>query len=580
MHPKNWNLSLLIRYFIAIFLGIYSCCLYTSAKAANPVASALNTVDPGLLGQQLSKAPIALTGKQTGAALTKAPSEISAVPAGAEKISFLLRRVELTGNTIFSNAELEAIFKPYLNHTITLAKFFALTQAVTDKYQKAGYFLSKAIIPPQSIEGGKVKIQVLEGYIGHVKIEGLSPRQKEFLSRYANAILEDKPTTYRALERNLLLLNDVDGMNGKAVIEPDPTQPLSAALTLIVKYHPIQAAALYDNYGTRYFGPYETTVYGSVNSAVIPGNTTYFRGVVTNNAKQLQFYELRDTQVLGASGLAAGADGYVAQTHPGFILTPLDIDGRSVDANLFLTYPFIRSRARSLSMRTEFEYLDSSSFSFGDLLFRDRIRDLQVGATYNDVLWKGSDQANLTLFQGFPILDAHNGGEFLSRAQGRNDFTKLLFSLSRDQTLPHHFSLYGLVLSQYSSVPLLAPEQFVFGGAYLGRGFDLSQFAGDEGVEGTLELRLNTAPNTSIFRRIQYYIFYDAGALSYLGTSPFGNSHQTATSAGFGLRIAVAPHINAEGFIARPLTNRNATQVILGENSQAILGYFQLIAYF
>ncbi|MGA4816816.1 POTRA domain-containing protein [Pseudomonas aeruginosa] len=47
-----------------------------------------------------------------------------------------------------------------------------LANRLTAKYRQDGYLLTQVVVPEQSIEGGKVRLQVIEGYLEHVQIKG------------------------------------------------------------------------------------------------------------------------------------------------------------------------------------------------------------------------------------------------------------------------------------------------------------------------------------------------------------------------------------------------------------------------
>lgn len=582
MKPKKSYRHITRRAVIAcasLATSVTTVCAAPPALPANVSIESLRGVDAGLLGQNIANRPSA--GKQalriSGAALQQKPTSGS-IP-GAEKISFILKGVNISGNKTFSTSELEDIFKPYLNKKITLAQLLDLINGITEKYQKSGYFLSKAILPPQDIDKdhGIIQVQVVEGFISKVNIEGISERQKSLVESYANEITSSRPLKYATLERYLLLINDLPGIDAQAVIAPDPSTPYASQLTLVSKYTPFQAAISYDNYGTRYLGPQETTLHTALNSAIIPGGTLYSTVLVTADPAEMKYVDLHHDQAIGSNGLTFGLGSYYVATHPQFVLSPLDMYGKSTDVYTNLSYPILRSRKRTVTVKTQFEYLDSRTTALGQELYFDRIRDLSIGANYQDTLWHGTDEINLTGYKGFQILGAGDSGP-LSREEGNSDFIRAAFSISRDQSLGKRFSVYGLITSQYANVPLIAAEEFTFGGPYLGRGYDLAQFSGDEGVAGKIELRMNTAPNLPFLKQVQYYTFYDNGIiwnLDEVTTTP----RQTASSAGAGFRANLISHLNAEAFIAKPLTTPNATQVILNENGHALMAYFQLVAY-
>lgn len=503
-----------------------------------------------------------------------AKPETSAISPEAEKYSFILENVRIEGNHVLSTETLEKIFQPYFHKKITVAKLQSLVNDVSNRYQEDGYFLSKAFLPPQEIANGVVKITVVEGFISQIKIQGLKREQLvEFINKFGNKIKDDKPIRLKTLERYLLILNDISGFNVKSVIEPDPTTPLGSKLTLATEITTLNASMSQDNYQTPYLGPEETGINASLNSVLTPGGTMYGRALVADTGHKLSYYELRHSQVIGSEGLLFSVDAYQTKTNPQFILAPLQIFGLSQDINTSLYYPIIRSRNRNLSVQAQYDYLTNSSTALGQEVFFDRVQDFTLTGNYSDVLWKGEDSLILALDQGLGNLGHH---AFHSRFNASGGFFKLTGYASRTQYLNDRFSLYGMITAQYANHILPSSETFSFGGPYLGRGYDWSQFTGDEGVAGKAEFRVNMNHNLPFLKQVQYYTFYDAGLISSL-IPLIKRSH--GSSAGFGFRSAVITHLNAEAFVGKPLTTPNASQVVKGKSGHAFLGFFQVTAY-
>ncbi len=529
--------------------------------------------EAGIVGRNIMRSPTR-TAPSVAPSFEIAKPQTPAISAEAAKYSFVLENIHIEGNHVLSTATLEKIFKPYFHKKITVAKLQGLVNDITTQYQEAGYFLSKAFLPPQEIANGVVKITVVEGYISQIKIQGLKRDQLiQFANQFGDKIKADKPIRLKTLERYLLILNDVSGFNVKSVIEPDPTTPLGSKLTLATELKTLEATATQDNYQTPYLGPDETGINASLNSVLTAGGSLHARALLADTDHKLSYYELRHSQAIGGEGLLFSVDGYETKTNPQFILAPLLIFGVSKDINTSLSYPLIRSRERNLTVQAQYDYMTNSSTALGQEMFFDRVQDVTLSSTYSDVLWKGEDSLTLAIDQGVSNLGHH---EFHSRFNAKGDFFKLTGYASRTQYLNDRFSLYGLITAQYANHILPSSETFTFGGPFLGRGYDWSQFTGDEGVAGKAEFRVNMNHNLPFLKQIQYYTFYDAGLISShipLITRVHGSS------TGFGFRSSIINHLNAEAFVGKPLTTPNASQVVKGKSGHAFLGFFQVTAY-
>lgn len=572
------------------FIRLIFCCILILSKLGYAVdVSSINianrgftpfNVDAGLVGKNLQRSS-SLPQRSTRAVDAPAAQTPSAMDiAGAEKITFTLNGIIFSGNTVYSDEQLQLIFKPYLHHKISLAELMNLVQEVSSKYQKNGYFLSKAILPPQEIKNGIVQVTVVEGFISNVEIQGINKRLLvQMLKKYGSRIQSIRPIRLADLERYLLLMNDIPGLEIKSVLAPDKKTPLGSDMTLVSTYKAFDITYTRDNYQTQYLGPYENTVYASLNSFFVPGGTLYGRVLSADRYDSLNYYELKYDQIIGTDGLVLSLDGYTTRTNPQFILKPLEIHSVSDDVNVDLFYPIIRSRQRNLSFQAQFDYMNNSSTALDSILYEDKIRDLTLSLLYSDLLWKGENSILLSLDKGFNFLGAHSRHP-PSRLGATPNFLKVMLTASRNQFLGERFSAFVLVTAQYGANPLFAAETITFGGPFIGRGYDMAQFVGDSGVAGKAELRMNVSPNLPVFKQIQFYTFYDAGKMWNRVKLPETKTDFSGASTGAGFRAAVIPHINAEAYLAKPLTAPNATQVILGKSGKGILGFFQVSAYF
>lgn len=86
--------------------------------------------------------------------------------------SVFVRRFEFVGSTVFSSQELSELLKNYTGRNISFAELLQARSAVTQLYVKRGYITSAAFIPPQTLENGVIRIQVIEGSLEDIKITG------------------------------------------------------------------------------------------------------------------------------------------------------------------------------------------------------------------------------------------------------------------------------------------------------------------------------------------------------------------------------------------------------------------------
>ena len=103
--------------------------------------------------------------------------------------------------------------------------------------------------------------------------------------------------------------------------------------------------------------------------------------------------------------------------------------------------------------------------------------------------------------------------------------------------------------SQYTPHVLPDTERFKIGGDRLGRGFEVTEIAGDRGLGGKVELRRDLLNTESFVGRLSAYGFYDIGA-AWKNDLP---GRESAATAGSGVSISGS---SLTGYleVAAPLT--------------------------
>jgi len=108
-------------------------------------------------------------------------------------------RFEITGNTVFSQEELDRVLAPFLNRPLSFTELFQARSAVTQLYINRGYITSGALIPPQTLRNGVVTIQVVEGGLEAINVNGTRRLNQNYVrSRIATR-------TFTPLNQNRLL---------------------------------------------------------------------------------------------------------------------------------------------------------------------------------------------------------------------------------------------------------------------------------------------------------------------------------------------------------------------------------------
>ncbi|MBA3661389.1 MAG: ShlB/FhaC/HecB family hemolysin secretion/activation protein [Gammaproteobacteria bacterium] len=560
------------------FLSIATSLLFIASVKADVLPG---PAMPEQVSRALTEERIAPT--QAAPSVITAPEETK-TPGGeaAKKIKFELNGIILEGNHVYSDAQLRPIYENKLHKTITVADLFSLVQDITNYYRNNGYVISRAILPPQHVKGGVVKVRIIEGFLGKIDIGGHPKGARCIVLAFGDKIKQCPPLQIKRMEKYLLLANEIPGVDVRAVLSPSKTTTGAADLTLMTETQTVNGYLSYDNYGTRYIGPQQMTANVGLNSIFGSGDSTQITVTKTPKGQELTYVDINYGTPINAEGMRWLVGGTRAKTHPLFVLAPVDINGLNVNYYTYLNIPCIRSRTESLTFQLGFNYLDSHVTTFNEQLYTDHLRPIGANVTYNfSDKYMGANLIYLDLRQGLPIWgytqDTNPATATTSRPGGHAVFSKMDFQLSRIQGIRNNLSLYGVVKGQWAWSALLSSEQFTFGGPQIGRGYDVAELIGDTGIAGSLELRYDWAIGKLAIQDLQPYVFYDIGGIWNSHTSPSIIKKQTGTSGGIGFRIYFTKVISGNFMWTQTFTKPVAAEELIGRGHKPRV-WFSVVA--
>jgi hemolysin activation/secretion protein len=502
---------------------------------------------------------------------TLKPSE----PSELKKIKFYLKNIIISGSTIYDKKRFAKLYSNYLNRTITLAHVYRMASAITARYRNSGYILTKAVIPPQEIADGVVRIQIIEGYIDQVNFKGDVRGPKVLLNEYREKLLSSRPLRAEDLERYLLLIDDLPGVTVKSVLTPSATNLGASRLDIILENKNYDASASFDNRGTVFNGPYQFSANATWNSPLKAYGRLGGQGVVTAQSDELKYFSGFYELPVSTEGTRFLVSGSLSSSNPGDTLKIFEVDGTSSSIGFRVSHPFLRSRSENLTGFVGFTGKDSQTDILNSPNSVDRLRVLELGMSYDFAdSMRGINQVNATLSQGLNIFNAtETGSALLSRERGTSDFTKLSGQFLRLQEIAPSWSLLGAINWQYAFNPLLALEEFGFGGSQYGRAYDSSEIIGDSGIAFKLEIQKSFSIQKPYLRSLQAYTFYDTGSVWLRGRTIDGESQRDLNSLGFGTRFNIDN--NFSGFLefAKPLD-----KIVASEGDDDVRVFFGLTA--
>ncbi|NEP00128.1 MAG: ShlB/FhaC/HecB family hemolysin secretion/activation protein [Symploca sp. SIO2E9] len=116
-----------------------------------------------------------------------------------------IRQFEVIGSTIFSQEQIAEVLEPFTLRSISFAELLQAQRAITQLYIDNGYITSGAFIPPQALQDGVVRIEVIEGEVEAIEINGLERLNSSYV-RSRLALATKAPLNQDKLLRALQML--------------------------------------------------------------------------------------------------------------------------------------------------------------------------------------------------------------------------------------------------------------------------------------------------------------------------------------------------------------------------------------
>jgi len=450
---------------------------------------------------------------------TEEKRDIIKPPLDDTGVKILVKSFRFTGRFegMATEAELQELVKGNIGKELGFAELQQLAGQVTNYLrEKKGFLLARAYLPKQDVTEGIVEIAVIPGRIdGKVRINLKEPRRikTSLLQGMADrAVPGDSPARMEQIERALLLMNDLPGVNAQASLEPGGAPGTTRLVVNAAEGRLLQGVLSGDNYGDRYTGAWRGTGQVAINDPTGLGDQ--FSLAFTGAAHLLQGRAAYAIP-LGTTGLSGSLSYSHLYYELGEDMASLNAKGQADTFAASLSYPLLRSRRASIWSGLGFEY-DIIGDEANSAKTRDRklpVGNLNLtGSFYDGFGGGGLTNANIIIYGGTVDLSDLESNKSNDDAGPKTSggFSRGTYSLGRLQRITGLLSLFGSVRGQLASGNLDSSQKFILGGPGGIRSYPVGEAPGDEGHAGTMEARLEL-PFMPPWATTQLVGFFDAG---------------------------------------------------------------------
>jgi hemolysin activation/secretion protein len=502
-------------------------------------------------------------------------------PTPATKVQ--VQDIVVKGSSILSEEEIKAITNPFQGKEVTLEELRQVADQITAIYLERGYITSRAVLPVQTIADGVVNIQVIEGVLGEINIEGNKRVKSSYIEKRIR-LGAGKPLDTAKLENQLRLLR-VDPLfeNIEASLRAGDQEGESILIVRVAEADPWDLTISVDNYSPPSVGSER------IGANIVNRNLTgmgdmlalsyYNTGIFGGDSDVFDFvYNLPVNAMNGSLQLrvAPNRNGIITEQ-----LAEFDITGNTQAYEITFRQPLVRDPIKEFALSLGLTYQKSETeigtdeFSPGsddnDLSTSSTVIRFAQDYVHRDPngAWALRSQFNL----GLPIFGAT---ETDSDGLADGQFISWLGQAQRLQRISDRSFLILQADLQLAMDPLLPYYQFIIGGGQSVRGYEQNIRSGDNGFRFSAENRITIYQDETSLPVVQLAPFFDMGMVWNHSNNELNDSYPDQRFlAGLGLGVIwqPIPQLSIRLDYARYLVTLEER----GNNAQADGFYFNVI---
>jgi hemolysin activation/secretion protein len=457
----------------------------------------------------------------------------------------LLGSVVIRGSSVYDAPTLFTLYSAALGKPIDREHARAIVEALATRYAQDGYSRPQIRVDDGLIAAGLLRIDVLEARISDVKITGNPGPHLARLERMGSTLAAGQPLRQQDMQTALRRMRALPGLSLAASTERDGADANAYRLDLDADFEPLSGVVRFTNRGTDQAGP--SFVLGQIVANGLLGGETSLGTTFSTATDTEEFHGLGLLARVGIGDDGARTSYLAFRSRSNPHEPGADLDDLYLRDRISLDYqrPLGRS-AHTLSV--SFDLDDLAIERAGTPLRDERLRLLALGWA---ATWAGGratqSAISVELVKGLSGLGAGLQAVDLASDPRRADFLAARATLARLTRFGPRWSVRLDAFAQQSAHVLPYGERFKIGGDRLGRGFEVAEIAGDEGLGAKVEVRRHLPVAATGW----LYTFYDIGA-AWKNDAP---GRESATTVGFGYHTRSRAGLEGTFEAAQPLTH-------------------------
>ena len=456
----------------------------------------------------------------------------------------LIRNVEVSPSAILSDEEIDAIVAECLDSYSGIDILRAVVERINALYLEKGYPNAMAYIPEQTVRDGTAVVELVEGRIGSVTVEGNRYTKERFILKSLD-LQSGEVLNLSALEDSLLTFNRWNsGIRLVGTLNPGKGESGTTDIDITVsETFPTGAYATFDNYASETTGGFRAGAHAVFNS--LTGNRDILlTGIYMNLHSRTAYLDYSlPAFASGASdetrfGIKGSYGGSETESGPasGFGI-------RSVTANgsVYISRILGRSVLSNTSAVFSGGFAATTTYAMDTLLTKEIVVSGRAGIVSSKRL---SDIVSLSFSAGITTGAPAKGASDLDDAYLKMDAT-----FQTRITLPGAgyllISATGQMMPFNSNIP--NQEQMYIGGSNTVRGYSEGCAWGKDGLVTGIELHflLPWSDRSTVFGFLDHGYVY-----------PYtGDDNKVLVGTGGGIDIDIADIFHLKACVSFALTD-------------------------
>ena len=455
----------------------------------------------------------------------------------------VIRDVEVSTSAILTDEEIDAIVSDCLSKYTGIDILIGVVDRINTLYRAKGYPNAMAYIPEQTVQDGTAVVELIEGRLGDVTVNGNRLVRGSYI---LNSLNLDKGAVLSLveLEEKLLSFNRWNsGIRLSSTLNPGRDESGTTDVEINVsETFPVSAYATIDNFASEATGAFRGGLHLVVNDVSGNGDGLLAGGYLNGHSRSayldysIPVFDAEDMQQIrfGFRGSFGGSEASTGSA------SEFGIKSTTFNASLYISMLLARTQYRNTTLAFSGIVASTTTAALDTLLTKETVVSGRMGIASSEII---SDRFTMSYGAGITVGTPYKGARDL-------DEIYLKIDASLQARLNLFSAMYMLFTASGQTMPLnkLIPnqEQMYVGGGNSVRGYSEGCAWGKDAYTASIELHclLPLATKSTLF-----------GFVDHGGVFPYtGDGEHFLVGVGGGLDIYLMDRVHIKASLATALT--------------------------